>query len=205
MIDTHCHLDFSQFDNDRDAVIKRFFDSGGTRIINVGSSLEGSRASVNIAKENPAIFASVGIHPHDAASVNSAVLDEIRHLAGNEKVVAIGEVGLDYYRTLSPEDRQEEAFRSFIRMSIESGLPLILHSRDAGDDILRMLKDESGGSASGVMHCFSGDREFLDECLEMGIAECENCGIKGMRKKDDLFYPLAGEFPITPIRPLKGL
>lgn len=177
-IDTHCHLDFKDFDADRDAVLNRATAAGVGIIINVGSSLGGSRRAVELAKKYNRVYASVGVHPHDSQKVDKGVLKELKELALFKKVVAIGEVGLDYYRNLSPADIQKNVFREFINLSKESGLPLILHNRDAHADMLDILKKEfPERNARGVMHCFSGDREFLKECLDIGLYVSFTCNL----------------------------
>jgi len=174
LIDTHCHLDFKDFDPDRDEVIQRAKAAGIGTIINVGSSLEGSKRAVELSEKHDFIYASVGVHPHDAGSVTKAVFKELRALALSKKVVAVGEVGLDYYRNLSPQDIQKKVFKEFISFSRELGLPLIFHSREAHHDLLDILKKEFSTSSRtskirGVMHCFSGDPQFLRECLDAGL------------------------------------
>lgn len=175
LIDTHCHLDFKDFDQDRDAVLDRAREKGVVRIINVASSLEGCRRAVELSKKHEAVFATVGVHPHDAQTVTERTFDELKALAAAEKIVAIGEVGLDYYRNLSPKDMQIEVFRKFIRLSQESGLPLIIHSRQADDDTLSILKEYA--ALKGVIHCFSGTRQFLDECLSMDFYVSFTCNL----------------------------
>jgi TatD DNase family protein len=177
MIDTHCHLDFKDFDADRDAVIDRARSSGIDSIINVGSSVEGSLRAVELAGKYDLIYASIGVHPHDAKSVTDKVINDFRTLAKAGKVVAIGEVGLDYYRNLSPKESQIEAFKTFIRLAKELDLPVILHSREADADLLEILKKEAGGGLRGVMHCFSGDKDFLKECLDLGLYVSFTCNL----------------------------
>jgi len=171
LIDTHCHLDFKDFDNDRDSVIARAKAAGVARIVNVASSVEGSSRSVELARDHDIIYASVGVHPHDAKIVTDEIIENLRAIAlSHKKVVAIGEVGLDYYRNLSPKDIQIEAFRKFIRLAAELKLPLILHAREAEGDILKVLKEEARKlHVKAVMHCFSGGMPFLKECLDMGF------------------------------------
>ena len=162
LIDTHCHLDFKDFDSDRDAALERAKAAGIGRIINVASSIEGSRRSVALSEKYDMVYASVGIHPHDAKSLTPSVLAEIKKLATSPKVVAIGEVGLDYYRNLSPKNAQIAAFEAFIALSGSLDLPLIIHARECGNDAIDMLKKARPGAAvHGVMHCFSGDEESL--------------------------------------------
>ena len=192
IIDTHCHLDFKDFDADRDDVLERARDAGVGRIINVGSSLEGSRRSVELSGKYDMVYASVGIHPHEAASVDGIAFDEIKKLAGNKKVVAIGEVGLDYYRNLSPKEAQISAFKKFIALAQELGLPLIIHSRDADEDVINILKN-SRQPIKGVIHCFSGDEKFLKSCLDLGLYISFTCNLTF--KKADKLREVARKVP----------
>lgn len=177
IIDTHCHLDFKDFDADRDEVIDRAIRTGVARIVNVASSMEGSRRAVGLAKKYDMVYASVGIHPQDASSATDENIAELKSLAGEGKVVAVGEVGLDYYRNLSPKECQEKAFLKFIRLAVELKLPLIIHSREADPDMVAILKRESPSGVKGVMHCFSGDKKFLEECLALGLYISFTCNI----------------------------
>ncbi|MDD5680102.1 MAG: TatD family hydrolase [Candidatus Omnitrophica bacterium] len=169
LIDTHCHLDFKDFDKDRDDVVKRARAAGVKYIINVGSSIEGSERSLALSKEYDGVFASIGVHPHEAGSVTENTILRMRDMAKDKKVVAIGEVGLDYYRNNSPQDAQQASFRKFIKLASELHLPLIIHNREASADTIAILKEESGGGVKGVMHCFSGDENLLNKCLDIGL------------------------------------
>ena len=183
LIDTHCHLDFKDFDADREAVMDRAKLAGVGVIINVGSSTEGSRRAVELAKRYEMVYATVGIHPHDAKTVTEAALAEIWTLAKEKKVVAIGEVGLDYYRNLSPKDQQIAAFKKFIELAQELDLPLVIHSREASDDVMSILKEYykrktiNDKRLTAVMHCFSGDVDFLHECLDLGLCISFTCNL----------------------------
>ena len=200
IIDTHCHLSFPDFDKDRDEVIDRAKRAGVVGIIDVGSSIEGTRRAVELARSHDLVYATLGVHPHEAVSVTDAVIDEFRGLAMGKieksKVVAIGEVGLDFYRNLSPKEDQEKAFRKFIRLARELGLPLIIHARDAADDVLRILKEEKGpvGALRGVMHCFSGDKKFLEECLGLGLYISFTCNLTF--KNANALRSVAKEVPV---------
>lgn len=168
LIDSHCHLDFSDFDNDREDVIKRALKIGIVNFINIGSSLNGSLRSIELAKKYESVFATVGIHPHNAQEAQEdMVLGQIKELARESKVVAIGEVGLDYYRNLSAHNIQQKVFLSLIDIAQELDLPVVLHCRDAEVDLIKILK--GFGRSKGVMHCFCGDPSFLDECLNLGL------------------------------------
>ncbi|MFA5146168.1 MAG: TatD family hydrolase [Candidatus Omnitrophota bacterium] len=177
LIDTHCHLDFKDFDPDRDGVIERALSKGVARIVNVASSMDGSIRAVELARKHGFIYASVGIHPHDASSVDDAAVSGIRALAQEDKVVAVGEVGLDYYRNLAPREQQAAAFKKFIKLARELDLPLILHSREAGSEVLDILGSELDGEAKGVMHCFAGDMAFLKRCLDAGLYVSFTCNL----------------------------
>lgn len=177
IIDTHCHLDFKDFDTDREQIIARAEEAGVIRIVNVASSIDGSRRSVDLAEKYGMIYASVGVHPHEAKAVTDEALGTLKKLSGNKKVVAIGEVGLDYYRNLSPKEEQIGVFKKFIHLAIDTGLPLILHSREAGDDLLDILQKECGNRVKGVMHCFAGDKAFLKRCLDLGLYVSFTCNL----------------------------
>lgn len=167
--DTHVHLNLDSYDGDREEVIARARAAGVEIMVNVGFNLATSRESVALAESAEFIYASVGVHPHDAATVTDDLLDELRRLAGHPKVVAIGETGLDYYRDLSPRGAQEAAFRSHIRLARELELPLIVHNRDALSDVLRIVDDEGALEGGGVMHCFPGDSEYAREVIARGF------------------------------------
>ncbi len=169
LIDTHCHLDFPEFNQDRDEVIERARQAGVCTIINVASSVEGSLHSVELARKFNWIYASIGVHPHYAKDVCGKIPVQLLALVKNDNVVAVGEVGLDYYRDLSPRPLQQSLFKAFIALAQEKGLPLIIHSRDAHEDTMSVLKDSMKSKARGVVHCFSAGKEYLDEYLRMGF------------------------------------
>lgn len=169
-IDTHAHLDNRQYDPDRQETIQRALESGISHMITIGCDLASSRASVELAHQYPALFAAVGIHPHDAGEVDDATLAALEALAReNSKVVAIGEIGLDYYRDRSPRDIQVNAFRQQIRLAKRVGLPIIIHDRDAHQDVLDILRQEKASEVGGVLHCFSGDLAMAQACIELGF------------------------------------
>lgn len=170
LIDTHCHLDFPQFIADRDKVVERARAAGVKSIINIGSTLRRSRDVIDLASQYGQFYATVGIHPHDAKSATADAFKELETLARVESVVAIGEVGLDYYRNLSPCDKQIEVFEKFIELARSLSLPLVVHCRQAHSDLLSILKAHKASLEHGVViHCFSGDLVFLKESLDMGF------------------------------------
>jgi TatD DNase family protein len=169
-IDSHAHIDGREFRDDFAAMLDRAAAAGVGHIVVVGADLQSSRAAAALASRYPQMSAVVGIHPHDAASVTAACYDEIRCLAReNERVVAIGEIGLDFFRDRSPRNQQEQVFRRFIRMAREVGKPLVIHDRDAHERLMTILREEQAQEVGGVLHCFSGDLAMAQECIAMGF------------------------------------
>jgi len=164
LIDSHAHLDFRQFDDDRQAVIARAREAGVVAILDVGTDVASSRAAVALAERYDFIYAAVGVHPHDARTVTPRVLDELRALARHPKVVAVGEIGLDYHRDLSPRPVQRRAFADQLALATELELPVVIHGREANDDVLATLRDWEG---TGVLHTYSAGPERLEEVLEL--------------------------------------
>lgn len=175
LIDTHCHLDFPEFRRDRDKLIQQAKEEGIDYIINIGSSLKGSEQSVELAHKYENIYASVGIHPHQADRFNKKEETAIRALAKEKKVVAIGESGLDYYRNYSKAENQRFLFESLLAMAKDYNLPLVIHTRQAQADTLEILKQALPLEA--VVHCFCGDEDFLRQCLGLGFYISFTCNI----------------------------
>jgi len=169
LFDTHAHLDSEEYDADRDEVIGRARAAGVVHIVNVGYDLDSSRRSIALAEEYDFIYAAVGIHPHGADEAGSGYLAELAKMAAHPKVVALGEMGLDYYRNLSPRPVQKKVFREQLVLARELDLPVIIHDRDAHRDLLEILRGTRPGPAGGVLHCYSGSWEMAKECLAMGF------------------------------------
>ena len=169
MIDSHAHLTLPQFDNDRDMVIQRALDVGLTHIITVGIDMEDCKKALNLAQQQEIISVSVGIHPHDAKSVGNGTYGELKDLAMQERVVAIGEIGLDFYRNLSPQKTQVRCFREQLQLARDVSLPVIIHDREAHREIVDMLQQEKAEEIGGVIHCFSGDWTMAKTCMDMGF------------------------------------
>ena len=167
LFDSHAHLDFRQFNSDREPVIERAQQAGLIGILNVGTDLPSSRAAIALAERYDFIRAAVGVHPHDAQTVTPQVLAELRTLARHPKVVAIGEIGLDYYRDRSPRPAQQRAFASQLDLASELGLPVVVHSRDAHEEVLATLREWNG---IGVLHAYSAGPERLEEVLALGFS-----------------------------------
>jgi TatD DNase family protein len=178
LVDSHAHLDFPQFDADRQEVIIRAQEAGVETIVNAGAGLEASQAGVALSETYPQVYAAVGIHPHEAKTLNEGVLEELRALAQHPKVVAVGEIGLDYYRDLSPRPVQRQAFQQQLALARELGKPIIVHDREAHEDVMNMLRQwlqeshqpfATSHRPIGVMHCFSGDLAMAQEMIEMSF------------------------------------
>jgi TatD DNase family protein len=169
LIDTHAHLEMREFNDDREDVIKRAKDAGVEYIITNGTTVESSRDAVVLADKYDFIYAAVGIHPHETKDILHPAYELLRHLAKHKKVVAYGEVGLDYHYEHSGRAIQQRKFRDMLREARELGLPVIVHDRDAHEDTLRILSEEWPPELGGVMHCFSGDIEFARKVMERGF------------------------------------
>lgn len=168
LIDTHMHLHSPQFDEDRAAVFERALGAGVARMVEIGYDLVSSRAAVALAESDARIFAAVGIQPHYAAEADAGWLAEIERLAAHPKVVAIGEIGLDYYHDRAPHELQEQLFRRQLALARARELPVVIHSRDAQADTVRILQDAARGQP-GIMHSFSGDWPYAQACLDVGF------------------------------------
>lgn len=169
LIDTHAHVQMRQFDADRDTVIAAARAAGVERLIVPGTDVATSADAVDLAARHPGrVFAAVGTHPHDATTLDAAALDAQRALARRPGVVAIGEIGLDYYRDLSPRDAQRAALVAQLDLARELDLPVILHNRDSHADLVALLRAHAAG-VRGVLHCFIGDQAMARDALDLGF------------------------------------
>ena len=155
--DTHAHLDLPPLSDEEGKVVARALEAGVTRILTVGIDAESSAKAVEIAHRNAGVYAAAGLHPHDASALSDALLSRLEAISRCDKVVAIGETGLDFYRDRSPRDAQRDAFREQIRLARRRGLPVVVHDRDAHDEVLKVLEEEKAAEVGGIIHCFSGD------------------------------------------------
>lgn len=167
LIDSHAHLEMKEFDPDRKEVIERARLAGVDCIVTVGTNPGLSRKALSIARQYENIYATVGIHPHDVAQAGDQTLDELKLLAEDPKIVAYGEIGLDYFRNISPREKQIEMFAKQLELASELNLPVIIHDRDAHEETLSLVK--SSGVCSGVFHCFSGDWAMAKQCIDLGF------------------------------------
>lgn len=168
-VDSHCHLDDKRFADDLDLVIERALAAGVTRMMSIGTGdgPPGIDCAVKIADRYEAVFASVGVHPHDASKVTEKTFDELRALAKHPKVVAFGEIGLDYHYDFSPREAQREVFVEQLKLAGELQLPIVIHTREAWADTVAVLRERWTGP--GIMHCFTGTAEEAREALDLGL------------------------------------
>ncbi|KXS45840.1 MAG: TatD DNase family protein [Candidatus Frackibacter sp. T328-2] len=169
LVDTHAHIDFPRFSDDREDVINRARENDLKYIINVGADEESSQRSIDLANEYDMIYAVVGVHPHEAKSVTESTYYKLKKWSAEEKVVAIGETGLDYHYDNSPRKIQKEVFRQHIRLAKEVNLPLVIHSREAEEETMQILKEEGAEEVGGVIHCFGGDLAMAKEAMELNF------------------------------------
>jgi TatD DNase family protein len=169
LIDTHCHLNHADFDTDRTEAIARARAAGVGAMVVIGYDLPSSERAVALAAEEPALYATAGIHPHDARTLDDTALARLSVLAQHPKVVGLGEIGLDFYRNLSPRDDQERAFRRQIELARRLRLPIILHTRESESDVLEILEEVGTDGLSGILHCFSAGPEVASRCFRLGF------------------------------------
>ena len=169
-VDTHCHLSFPEFDADRNEVIMRLKERKVGLLIDPGVDVPTSKKSIELARDFDFIYANVGLHPHEATCpVEENVFNELIALARSPKVVAIGEIGLDYHYPDYNRQAQQDAFREMLKVARSIDMPVVIHCRDAWEDMLHILSEESHSAMRGVMHCFSGDTVIADACIRKGF------------------------------------
>ena len=192
LIDSHAHIQLDKFDADRGAVLERAQEAGVHAIMVIGFDLETSRGAIALAEQYDQIYATVGMHPHDAKNLHDETIHIFRELAAHPKVVALGEMGLDYYRNLSPRPIQKAVFERQLDLAEELDLPIVIHNREAYHDILPILQARRG-RVRGVMHCFSGDVEIMHRSLTLGFY----IGIGGpvTYRKSDALQEVAQKVP----------
>ena len=167
LVDTHCHLYFDELKNDIDGVLNRADELGVKRFICVGTNLTDSFKSFKLAQQYENIYATAGIHPHDAGSVENNYIERLRKLLENYKIVAVGEMGLDYFRNISNPDEQKQVFKKQLNLAQEINKPIVFHNRDADKDTIKILSDFS--KVNGVAHCFSSSYDTAIKLIEMGF------------------------------------
>ena len=169
LIDSHAHLEMPEFKKDLEAVIQRAEESGVEYIFTVGTEKKDWKKALEIANSHPSIYAILGVHPHNAKEIDDETYPVLEELCQNEKVKAFGEIGLDFFRNLSPRDIQLKRFREQIGLAKELGLPIVVHDREAHQETMEILKSEKAEECGGIIHCFSGNYEMAKVCIEMGF------------------------------------
>ena len=168
LVDSHAHIQLDAFAADREAVLENSRKNGVHFILTIGFNLETSRGAIRLAEQYEQIYATVGMHPHDSKDFNDETMDIFRALAADPKVIALGEMGLDYYRDLSPRSVQKRVFEQQLNLAEELGLPVVIHNREAYHDIIPIVRARRG-RIRGVMHCLSGGVETMRQSLELGF------------------------------------
>jgi TatD DNase family protein len=188
-IDSHAHIEMEDFDSDREAMIRRALDAGVEIIVAVGNgdlSKDSHAKAFQVAEKHPFIFTTVGVHPHEARLLDPEMYARLCDLASHEKVIAWGEIGLDYHYDNSPRDTQRDAFRRQLQMARERRLPAVIHTREAEEETLAILKDEWETSGlPGIIHCFTGTRAFAERAVEFGFY-ISFSGVVTFKKAEDL-------------------
>jgi TatD DNase family protein len=169
LIDSHCHLDDPKFDLDRAETIQRALDAGVTRMmaIGTGNGPPDLETAIRLAEQHPFIYATIGVHPHDASKASEETWTRLSQLAAHPKVLAIGEIGLDYHYDFSPRPVQQEVFARQLESATSAGKPIVIHTREAWDDTLALIRTH--GHAGGIMHCFTGDAAQARQALDLGF------------------------------------
>jgi TatD DNase family protein len=186
LVDSHCHLDFPDFSSELDAVVDRARAVGVGRIVTISTRIKRHSDLIAIAERYDDVYCSVGTHPHQAHEELDIAVDDIVRMAEHPKVVAIGEAGLDYFYDYSPRDAQAQGFRNHIAAARATGLPLVIHSRNADDDMAHILEEETGkGAFPAVLHCFTGGRALAERAIALGLY-ISFTGIVTFKKSDDL-------------------
>ena len=168
LFDSHCHVDEPKFDEDRDQVLARMAEAGVCRYAVIGSDMATSRHCIDFAQTQPGACAAIGIHPHEASSYREGDLDTLARWLKEDRVQAIGEIGLDYHYDLSPRDKQKEVLRLQLELAWQEQMPVAFHIREAHGDMLEILRDMKSRLTGGIIHCFSGSRETAEDYLRLG-------------------------------------
>jgi TatD DNase family protein len=197
-IDTHAHLTFPEFAADLPAVIQRAKEARLEAIINIALDDEAVKRSLILSRDHPGfIFTGAGLHPHEASEWNDASYAKYSSLAKEHKLIAIGETGLDYHYKLSPADQQKKVFRAFLQMAQELDLPVVIHSREAAQDTINIIREENKGKLKGVLHCFAGDPALGQAALDLGLLISFTANIT--YPKADIIRAAAQEIPLERI------
>lgn len=193
MIDSHCHLYFDSFDNQREQLIASAAEAGVHTIINIGIDLHSSHQAIELAQDHDGLFATVGVHPHDARMMTDEVYTKLAAMADHSKVVAIGEIGLDYYRDLSPRPLQKKVFSRQLELAVEKKLPVVIHTRDSFEDSIEIAAEYASDLPGGVFHCFPGNVDDAWRVFELGFIISVGGVITFGKNKNTLMADVAAE------------
>ncbi len=195
LVDTHAHLFFPNFDEDLDQVIEKAKASGVTAILIPGTDLKTSKMAIELSDKYQIVYASVGYHPHDTKDWDFSWINELRALSRHKKVVAIGEIGLDYFYDYSPKEKQIEAFKQQINLALELNLPIIVHNRDSNEDLMMIIREYKDTKLIGQFHCFAGTAEDAKELVSMGhyISFTGNITFKSRQELRDILSQINPE------------
>ncbi len=186
LVDSHCHLDFPDFEDDMDDIVARAGEAGVSHMLSICTHVTKFDPVLAVAEQYDNIFCTVGIHPHNAAKEPEVTAEHLIRMAMNDKVIGFGETGLDFFYDKSPRDLQKSQFKVHIEAAREAGLPLVVHTRDADEDMAEILKEETGkGAFSGLLHCFSSSRDLAETALDLGLY-LSISGIVTFNKADEL-------------------
>jgi TatD DNase family protein len=186
LVDSHCHLDFPDFVEDRDAVVARAREAGVAVLVTICTRISRLAETIGIVERYPGVFCAVGIHPHQVAEEGVPTVEQLVEIARHPKVVGIGETGLDYHYDYSPRPQQQESFRVHIEAARRTGLPFIVHTRAADEDTATILREAcSAGPVTGLLHCFSSGRELAETALDLGLYVSAS-GIATFRNSEDV-------------------
>lgn len=197
IFDSHAHYDDAQFDEDRVDVLSHLKDAGVERVVNISNGWDDLLKTLDLIKEVPFLYGTVGVHPCKVSELNEARMEQMKDFCSRDKIVAIGEIGLDYYWMSDPKDVQKEWFVRQLRLAKEVNLPVVIHSRDASQDTFDIMKAEHAGTTGGVIHCYSGSLEMAREYVKMGYY----LGIGGVVtfKNSKTLKKVAAEIPLENI------
>ncbi len=196
LIDTHCHLHFSDYDEDRDEVIRRSIEKGVVGFVEIGTTLDDSKCALDLARKHPEIFAAIGVHPTESHRIQPDDFAQFENLLKSPKVVGLGEIGLDYYHKDSPKETQQEVLTKFLDIYKRGGKPLVVHCREAYDDLFEILKS-NGQAYRGTIHCYSSDAKNMRKFLDLGFHISFGGAIT--YKKSDVLREACAECPMDRI------
>ncbi len=194
LVDTHCHLHFDAFDADREEVIERARAAGVAHFINVGTDLATNQAALALAGRHSFMSSTAGLHPHHAHEISDSEFESLENFVREHKPAAIGEIGLDYFKSVADAETQKSVFSKMLHLALENNLPVIVHSRNAFQDTVEVIQKETAGRIQGVMHCFSYDKACLKKLLDLGFLASFTCNLTFKNASDLLdtasFAPL---------------